>query len=115
MFTYPSMILVILLAVMLVLTIGIFSIIEWFMSRLAAFVAVFGAAVIIVIYLSYIISYISDKKAIMRSFKDNEANEKINMLKRNTLKSAGKIAVLMVIYCVSWGIIIAFINAWLFS
>lgn len=97
---------------MLILALGIFisSILSWLVSNIIAIVAGFGTLLFFVFFLGGIYSYVKDTKMIKKSFDYEKANELILSLKMKTFSEAIKIFILMVIYALSWGIVIWFLQ-----
>lgn len=98
---------------MLILALGIFtcSIIYWLISNIIAIVVGMGALLIFVFYLGSIYSYFKDIKMIQENFDDERADELILSLRKKTFSSARKFFILMLMYGLSWGIIIWFLRA----
>lgn len=100
---------------MLILALGIFtcSIIYWLVSNIIAIVVGMGALFIFVFFLGNIYSYFKDTRMIQESFDGEKADELILSLRKKTFESARKFLILMLMYGISWGIIIWFLRAWL--
>lgn len=110
----PNMIWVVFGAIILAVGISFLSIVEWLLSNLATIIAGFGILVFLIIFIGCIYSYLKDTKEIKKHFNEKEANELITSLRKKTLASVIKIFVFMIVYGLSWFVIIMFINAWLF-
>lgn len=100
---------------MLILALGIFtcSIIYWLVSNAIVIIVGVGAFLIFTIFLGGMYSYFKAIKIIRKKFNEERADELILSLRKNTLVSGGKILILMLLYGLSWGIIIWFLQTWL--
>lgn len=109
----PNFILSILGMLILALGISIFSVLYWLVSNIMVIVAGIGALFIFVFFLGSIYSYFKDTRMIQENFDGEKADELILSLRKKTFASAKKFLVLMLMYGLSWGIIIWFLHAWL--
>lgn len=100
---------------MLILAMGIFtcSVVYWLVSNIIFIVAGMGVLFIFVIFLSGIYSYVKDMKVIQKNFDGERGDELIISLRKKTFATAQKLIVMMLLYGLSWGIIICILQHWL--
>ncbi len=100
---------------MLILALGLFisSILYWLISNLIAVVAGMGAFLLFVYFLAAVYSYVKDTKVIQENFVGEKADQLILSLRMKTFASARKILIFVLLYALSWGVIIWFLQTWL--
>ena len=109
----PNFILSVLGMLILALGISICSVAYWLVSNIIVIVVGMGVFFLLVIFLASTYSYVKDTKMIRQNFDGEEADALILSLRKKVFVSAKKIFILMLIYGVSWGIIIWFLHTWL--
>lgn len=109
----PNFILSILGMLILAFVIFICSFIYWLVSNIIAIVVGMGAIIIFVFFLGRIYSYFKDTKIIQENFDGEKADELILSLRKMIFVSIRKFLILMLMYGLSWGIIICFLQAWM--
>lgn len=106
----PNIILTTLGAVLLAISLSMISIVYWIASNLLAILAAVGCLAILFYFVATTYSYYNSVKSIRANFFFEEQEKLLASLRRKTIASAVKAAVIMLIYAGLWGIVIYFVS-----
>lgn len=106
----PNIILITLGAVLLAISLGIISVAYWIVSNLLTILVAVGCFGILFYFIATTYSYYNSVKSIKANFFFEEQKKLLTSLRRKTIASALKAAVIMLIYAGLWGIVIYFVS-----
>lgn len=106
----PNMILTVLGFFLLAASLSIISVVYWIASNLLTILVTLGCVVIVLYFIATAYSYYNGVKSIKKNFYFEEQENLLISLRRKTIASAIKAAIVMLIYSGLWGIVIYFIN-----
>lgn len=106
----PNMILTVLGFFLLAASLSIISVVYWIASNLLTILVTLGCVAIVLYFIATAYSYYNGVKSIKKNFYFEEQENLLISLRRKTIASAIKAAIVMLIYSGLWGIVIYFIN-----
>lgn len=106
----PNMFFVLFGFFLLATSLSIISVAYWIASNLIAILITLGCVAIALYFIATVYSYYNGVKSIKKNFYFEEQENLLISLRKKTIASSIKAAVVMLIYSGLWGVVVYFVN-----